>query len=426
MTHDDLANAPTLENQSHNAVTRRLAQATVAAGAHVRIFEVTQQVYYHPLAVQYIGDASRRTSGKAESALVITDLRRPILDKPPAVPASFSESSTIEQRGDFSRFLRGPKPHLSVDMSLEEAGRTVMAFHFGRMLANEAGTIAGTDPEALHDMRVATRRLRAAFRVFRNSLGKATLEPYLDDVRWLAALLGAVRDLDVFLIWLNGYHKKAKRKHKAAVARIIAEREKARAEKRELLLEGLRAPRYASFKIAFAEFLALPPDSPQADPEVTLGQTLSGCACGEPQNSLAAQAASAIERQARRVRRTARKTSARDQEALHKLRIACKRLRYTAEFFESLFGDKLQKLIRTCLRVQDSLGMARDAMLHEEFLRQTLAHGTFTSTEREAISAMISELRRERRRQLKVFRKLWPKLRSRKFVPTTRQLVRSG
>ena len=59
---------------------------------------------------------------------------------------------------------------LSPGMSLGAAARAILAFHFDRMVANEAGTLSGDNPEALHDMRVATRRLRAALRDFQREL----------------------------------------------------------------------------------------------------------------------------------------------------------------------------------------------------------------------------------------------------------------
>ena len=60
----------------------------------------------------------------------------------------------------------GKTPGVAADDHLAEAGRKVMRFHLARMLAREAGTRDGRDPEELHAMRVATRRQRAAWRVF--------------------------------------------------------------------------------------------------------------------------------------------------------------------------------------------------------------------------------------------------------------------
>ena len=79
---------------------------------------------------------------------------------------------------------------LDADMSLGEAARAALALQFDQMIANEAGTIRGDDPEALHEMRVATRRLRAAFRDFRDAFDQETVEPLVEEVQWLTDLLG--------------------------------------------------------------------------------------------------------------------------------------------------------------------------------------------------------------------------------------------
>ena len=82
---------------------------------------------------------------------------------------------------------------------MSEAGRKVIYLHFTRMLANEAGTRLGEDPEALHDMRVATRRMRAAFALFGAHFDKKTLKLFGKGLRRAGRTLGAVRDLDVLL-----------------------------------------------------------------------------------------------------------------------------------------------------------------------------------------------------------------------------------
>ncbi len=80
---------------------------------------------------------------------------------------------------------------------MSEAGRKTFRFHFRRMLYNEPGTRLGQDPEALHDMRVATRRMRAAFRVF-GSYYDESVAPYEKGLKQTGGMLGTVRDLDVF------------------------------------------------------------------------------------------------------------------------------------------------------------------------------------------------------------------------------------
>ena len=73
------------------------------------------------------------------------------------------------------------------------------AFPLGRMLAHVPAAIAGEDPEAVHDMRVAARRVRAAWRVFGDAYERAVVRDRVRELRTLGGRLGAVRDLDVQL-----------------------------------------------------------------------------------------------------------------------------------------------------------------------------------------------------------------------------------
>ncbi|MGH2522570.1 MAG: CHAD domain-containing protein, partial [Anaerolineales bacterium] len=96
-------------------------------------------------------------------------------------------------------------PGVLADEPMAEAGRKMLGFHFARMLAHEAGTRAGLDVEALHDMRVATRRQRAAFRLFAPYFDLARIRPFRRALRALAQRLGAVRDWDVLTEAVRAY-----------------------------------------------------------------------------------------------------------------------------------------------------------------------------------------------------------------------------
>ena len=90
-------------------------------------------------------------------------------------------------------------PPMLPDEAMSEAGRKAMYTHFLKMLANEAGTRLGEDIEFLHDMRVSTRRMRAAYRIFADYYDQKVLAPFNKGLRRTGAMLGAVRDLDVLL-----------------------------------------------------------------------------------------------------------------------------------------------------------------------------------------------------------------------------------
>ena len=106
--------------------------------------------------------------------------------------------------GVFARgILPPPAPDFGpteVDGSLSagEFAFRIMRVQFGIFLAHEPGTRIGEDPEELHDMRVATRRMRAAMKIFEGSLPVRT-RSFRDSLKWVAGALGDVRDLDVQL-----------------------------------------------------------------------------------------------------------------------------------------------------------------------------------------------------------------------------------
>ena len=76
---------------------------------------------------------------------------------------------------------------------------------FEEMLAEEPKAWEGLDPEGVHQMRVATRRLRAAFRAFKDVLPAKPILAYNREFRRAAAVLGEVRDLDVYQDNLKHY-----------------------------------------------------------------------------------------------------------------------------------------------------------------------------------------------------------------------------
>jgi inorganic triphosphatase YgiF len=81
-------------------------------------------------------------------------------------------------------------------MSVGEVAFAVLRRQFTEMRAHESGTRLGEDPEELHDMRVATRRMRAAMKVFEGTLPERA-KWLREELRWVAGVLGEVRDLDV-------------------------------------------------------------------------------------------------------------------------------------------------------------------------------------------------------------------------------------
>ena len=238
---------------------------------------------------------------------------------------------------------------VSADSDLGEVGQAVIRRHVGVLLAKEAGTRLGEDVEELHDMRVATRRLRAAIDFFGDAL-PVRARSLRAELTWLAGLLGAVRDLDVQLSGLQEVEPLA------AVAGIAdagsgldhlrALLEGARAQARRQLLQALDSPRWEQ-----------------------LAEGLIGLARHEPASGPAAGRRSALvalpEMVARRHRAAgkAARRAVRTGEAAeyHRLRIRGKRLRYSLEFTAELYGRRADRYVRRLAQLQDRLGQMQDA-----------------------------------------------------------------
>lgn len=216
-----------------------------------------------------------------------------------------------------------------------------------QLLAREPGTRLGEDPEELHDMRVAVRRLRAAMSLFSDSL-PARAGLLRSELRWMGHALGAVRDLDVQLANLDGLGAWASGwptggpTALGAVRRIL---EGQRKEARRDLLSALDSPRWARLGTAMVVL------AQQGPPRIE--------AAAVPALVALPQLVEHRHRQAVRAAKVARRTGAAGD--YHQLRIRCKRLRYAAECTGGLYGKDAKRFIKELTRLQDHLGANQDA-----------------------------------------------------------------
>jgi CHAD domain-containing protein len=247
------------------------------------------------------------------------------------------------------------------DDPMSEAGRKVLALHFGKMLANEAGTRLGEEIEALHDMRVATRRMRAAAALFEPYFDRKTLKPLLQGLRRTGRTLGAVRDLDVLLEKAHVYAATLPAEQVGGLDPLLAHWTALRETAREALLAYLDGAAYHRFCADFGAFAATPGAGAPPPP------------VGEP-----------IPHQVRHVVPRliqAHYESVRAYEAViadaplttyHQLRIQCKALRYALEFFRDVLGSETPELIKQVTAMQDLLGALQDAHVAAGLLTEFL------------------------------------------------------
>jgi CHAD domain-containing protein len=220
--------------------------------------------------------------------------------------------------------------------------------------AHEAGTREGGDPEELHDMRVATRRLRAALRSFADVLPPEA-EAVRAELQWLGSSLSAVRDFDVQLGQLRTWQKSLPEADEQAMASLVATVTEERHQARGPLLEALDSERYTAL-LASCESLV---------------QTELPAAAAE---AVATWAPRLVERCYRRLRKSGDGLDGQSPaEELHALRIRGKRLRYLVEFLTPAYGEPAERFTPRVVALQDVLGGHQDAHVAVERLRALMA-----------------------------------------------------
>ena len=235
-------------------------------------------------------------------------------------------------------------PDVRADDPWAEAGRKVLRFHLARMLARVPGVIAGEDAEEVHAMRVAARRMRAAWRVFGDGFERDAVRRYRGELRDIGARLGAVRDLDVLIEILVAYGEQRGARQRAGLEPLLAAWRTEREARRVDLVAALASERFAEF-VGDYERLAETPGhaaarrSPPHAPGLVRNRmpaTIWG----------AYQAVWAFDDD----------LATADLATLHELRIAAKWLRYTLEFVREPLEPEATVLIRPVVAVQDHLG----------------------------------------------------------------------
>lgn len=259
----------------------------------------------------------------------------------------------------------GKTPGVQAADPLAEAGRKILRFHLARMLARESGTRAGKDPEELHAMRVASRRMRAAWRVFGDAYRPGRVRRYVDELRSLAAALGRVRDLDVLIDGLDAYSAHLPPAEAVSIAPLAASWRDERAQARRALAQIFESDAYRRFVEDYVEFVR------------TDGAGISRVTATQPQR-VRDSAGSRIWAAYEHVRAYDGVLRWADLATIHQLRIAGKRLRYTIEFFREALGPEAPMLIERVTALQDHLGLLHDAdvaaTLARTFLVERSAH----------------------------------------------------
>lgn len=279
-----------------------------------------------------------------------------------AWPAFVQLTSVIDRACAGEPAVAGPVKAQLVDLTGVRTQRAALFALSGdiaaQWLGNEGGVLDRDDPEFVHQMRVALRRLRTLMRFFPRFADDQWQDTFGVDLSWLAALLGTVRDWDVFsteslpaLIAADGGSADWDGTLDAARVQAMA----ARVE----LRQALHSARYARLTLGWLEWLsglALPPTDADDDAP-----------------SLRRHATKRVRRLFGHLYASPSLTSL-DTAARHQVRIDTKRLRYALEFFASLASRRTRnETVKTLARVQSVLGEANDTIVALHHLEQLAA-----------------------------------------------------
>jgi CHAD domain-containing protein len=259
---------------------------------------------------------------------------------------------------------------------------------YERILAHDPGVRIGDDPEDLHDLRVAVRRLRAILKVAAPPLDREWAEGLRSELDWLGQALGPVRDLDVLIEHLRA-EQHTLSEDELSFSAVLTQLATERIRARRRLLSAMRSGRYLRL-LDRLEGAARRPVTRSARPRA---------------DDVAADAFS----QARKA--VGKLGSDPSDRALHKARIRVKRARYAAELASPGARKRVAKLIEAAKDFQDVTGDHQDTVVAVEHLRGIAG----TSSPATAFAAgRIAEREHSRRQQLRAdLPAAWKRLKTR-------------
>ena len=223
---------------------------------------------------------------------------------------------------------------------------------------NEAGIRADWDTEFLHDFRVAIRRTRSALSQIKGVLPNDAVDHFKAEFRQLGRSTNRLRDLDVYLLKEETYRAMLPPVLQPGLDAVFARLKREREHALQDMVQVLDSPEYRGLMASWTTFL-------QGGQE---GVAPAG------DTPVVALARGVVWKHFRRVlKRGNAIESHTPDEALHDLRIDCKKLRYLLEFFASFFPkDKMDELIGHLKKLQDNLGEFNDLSVQQADLMAAL------------------------------------------------------
>jgi triphosphatase len=262
--------------------------------------------------------------------------------------------------------VKAPAMVVGPEVPLGDAFEQILRASQAQVLTNQAAAADGRDSEGVHQMRVGLRRLRSALSLLRAVAPSPTLESLREDAKWVASALSDARGWDVFLAEIlpeaaAGCGGIRSFDSLRTAANILRERAYA------IVRQEIAAPRYVRFHLTLGVFIE------------RKGWHGSDGRLTALADDTAAYAARTLADRHRKVLKRGRHFRHLTPESRHELRIAAKKLRYTADFFLTALDHRrvAKRYLKRLGALQDQLGhyndMAMTGGLIERLLQAELA-----------------------------------------------------
>lgn len=292
-------------------------------------------------------------SGEVADLFVLTRQLQADLILRPSVASKAERGYALFLGTPLQPFKAKPAP-LSDSLTPLQAFRQIALTCIEQLQRNEAGVIHASNPEFVHQARIALRRLRSALKVFAPVLPADFTQAWSEAWRTLSIALGDARNWDVLSTETVPPLLEAFPDHRPSMRLAVAARRRAR----EAHLVVARLLTMEEYPRMVTEFIA------------SLFALKNNAV---PPESLTAFATPQLKACAKRACRFAANNTALSKEERHRMRITLKKLRYTLECFASLLPQRnLRRYLAALVQLQNELGLINDHVTAERLIESVL------------------------------------------------------
>lgn len=246
------------------------------------------------------------------------------------------------------------KQAIALTDTMAEAGRKIFAEQLGKMKQHEDGSRTGEDIESVHQMRVATRRMRSLFKLLGVYYKSKLVMKYNRSLQDVARALGHIRDLDVMILDLQEFQSTQPSNIQEIMESIIQKFDKQRRKHRVKSNDMFDSNVYAKFVRKFGKFT------------VKSGRGALPIVDEERPYQVRHVLPVILHQHLAAVRAYDTVLDGAEDETLHALRVEFKQLRYAVEFFKPVLGTSADGFIQEMKAMQDLLGRMNDIVVFTE------------------------------------------------------------